>query len=205
MFDRESYQRACSGLCLGQEKLEEMIRMTENQKKRAVRPVRVVLLAAALAAVLGVSALAAVPAVQELILSFTQYTMTMNNGAQMDVSTLTTPSMALEDREGRKIFTLDDQEYDITDALERDGKYVVETDEATLTVTPDGTATLTFRDTNESFLFDLYADGMSVTNSEEWEIAKATPDDHPEDWDAARTFQYTENDDGSITATGGEE
>lgn len=205
MFDPKGYREDCARLALGQEKIEEMIRMTENENKKSFRrPLRVALIAAAAVALLTVTAFAAVPAVQKLIVSFNQYTITAKDGAQMDVSAITIPNMALEDWEGRRIFTLDDQEYDITDALERDGKYVVETDEVTLTVTPDGTATLVFRDTGESFVLDLYAEGMGVTNSEEWQMAKPTPGAHPENWDAAQTFQYTENDDGSITVTDGE-
>lgn len=212
MFDPKTYQKACDDLTLAPEKLERMIQMTtENAPKRSRRALRVALIAAACVAALSITAFAAVPAVQEFFASFTQYTMTAENGEQVDVSALATPYMTLEDREGRKIFTLDDREYDITDALEQDGKYVVETDNATITVTPDGTATLTFRDTNESFAFDLYDDGMGLTFPEEWQgevdsegnVTSVTVD-VPENGDETQSFQYTENDDGTVTVTDSE-
>lgn len=156
MFDRESYQRACSGLRLGQEKLEEMIQMTENQKKgRAVRPVRVVLLAAALAAVLGVSALAANPEVAEQVQNFIfGYTLTftslegsdMEAGVAMEgsvetnvMAAMTLPPMAYEVRDGRNILTIDGEERDVTEAMEKDGCYETKGEGYSLKLMPDGT------------------------------------------------------------------
>ena len=67
MFDQSSYCNDCAKITLGADKIEEMILMTENQKKKALRfPKRAALLAAALVAALCLTAAAAeVPAVQE--------------------------------------------------------------------------------------------------------------------------------------------
>lgn len=159
MFDREEYKRACSGLTLGQGKLEEMIVMTENQnKKRTVRPVRVVLLAAALAAVLGVTALAANPAVQEQIKDFFMsfsyvstgdtpgsFSVTAEGDAEgMSIGAL--PEMAYEVRDGRNIFTIGGEERDVTGAMAKDGCYETAGEGYTLKLMPDGTALLELAD-----------------------------------------------------------
>lgn len=163
MFDREEYKRACSGLTLGQGKLEEMIVMTENQnKKRTVRPVRVVLLAAALAAVLGVTALAANPAVQEQIKDFFMsfsyvstgdtpgsFSVTLEGdpeGGDLLQTINAVPEMAYEVRDGRNIFTIGGEERDVTGAMEKDGCYETAGEGYTLKLLPDGTALLELTD-----------------------------------------------------------
>lgn len=146
MFDQERYQNACARLSLGQEKLEEMIAMTENTKakKRLSRPLRAALIAAACVAALTVTAMAA-PAVQQL---FTTYTITFRNANSTTAFTL--PTLALEEREGRSILSVNGLETDVTDAFAKDGKYVANVDGVDLTVQPDGWVTVTMETDEDS-------------------------------------------------------
>lgn len=134
MFDQERYQNACARLTLGQEKWEEIIAMTENTsaKKRLSRPVKTILIAAACVAALTVTAMAA-PAVQQL---FTTFTITYVDDSTQTAFTM--PTLALEQREDRSILTVDGEETDVTDAFAQDGQYVLDLDQATVTVKPDG-------------------------------------------------------------------
>ena len=66
MFDPNAYRETCSELRLSEEKLQEVIRMTEQANhKTGRRPLRVGLIAAALCALLAVSVSAANPQVLE--------------------------------------------------------------------------------------------------------------------------------------------
>ena len=164
MFDRNSYREDCARLTLGQEKIQEMITMTENKKKRfGGHPVRTVILAAALAACLGLTAFAATPAGQEviqgIIVTFT-YTEMGDNGYILSlkddvvgyvgdmgdlgvVSATVLPTLDYEERDGRQILILDGEELDVTEAMEKDGFYERELEGASLRVAADGTATVT--------------------------------------------------------------
>jgi len=86
MFDPSCYRNDCARLVLGREKIEEMISMTEdqNRKKRALRPVRAVVIAAALAACLGATAFAASPAGQELLEEFTMRFVVSDGQTEVD-------------------------------------------------------------------------------------------------------------------------
>ena len=119
MFDQSSYCNDCAKITLGADKIEEMILMTENQKKKALRfPKRAALLAAALVAALCLTAAAAeVPAVQEFFA--TVFVTISTNG---DLATgLTLPTVAVEEREGRSILIVNGEETDVTDALAKEG------------------------------------------------------------------------------------
>lgn len=140
MFDPKSYRKACAGLTLDTEKIEEMIVMTENQKKTVRRPVRVAMLAAAMVAALGISASAAsIPAVQEFFATVF-VTVSTNGGTFGD---LAVPTMAVEQREGRTLLVLDQKEMDITDSLARDGEYLYEGEGYEVHVDAEGVAVLT--------------------------------------------------------------
>lgn len=158
MFDQERYQNACAQLILGQEKWEEIIAMTENTsaKKRLSRPVKTILIAAACVAALTVTAMAA-PAVQRLFLT---YTITYRNADSTTAFTL--PTLALEEREGRNILTVDDVETDVTDAFAQDGQYTMVVDGATITVKPDGWVEVQMAGSQESgpitYTFNLKED-----------------------------------------------
>ena len=55
MYDLNAYRERCSELCLSEDKLQEVIAMTEQTKKNSVRrPLRVGLIAAALCAKEGI-------------------------------------------------------------------------------------------------------------------------------------------------------
>ncbi len=173
MFDRENYQNACAQLSLGQEKLEEMIAMTENTKakKRLSRPMKTVLIAAACVAALSVTAMAA-PAVQQL---FTTYTITYRTSGSSTVFTL--PTLSMEERDGRSILTVDDEEFDMTDSFAQNGQYKMNADGADITVTPDGWVTI-LMDTGEdgpiTYTFNLNAqDGDSLPASIQVDGAEA--------------------------------
>lgn len=153
MFDPKSYCKACDRLNLDEEKIKEMIAMTENQKKPAYRPVRAALVAAALAAALGITASAAeLPAVKEFFA-----TIFVTVSGDVGDTGLRLPDVAVEKREGRFILILDGEETDVTDALARDGKYLYEGDGFEVAVDGNGVATVT----------SYGDDGMSITYSTE--------------------------------------
>jgi len=141
MFDPQNYREACSQLTLGQEKIEEMISMTEDRKrKRLHRPARVLLVAAALAGALCVTAAAAeVPAVKEFFATvFVSISVDDKIAAGISL-----PSVAVEKQEERTILHVNGEEIDVTDALAREGAYLYEGDGFTVEVDKDGVATAT--------------------------------------------------------------
>lgn len=141
MFDRSSYCNACARMTLGADKIEEMISMTENQEKKALRfPKRAALVAAALAGALCVTAAAAeVPAVQEFFATVFVTVSTKDGVA----AGLNIPSVSVEEREGRSILIVDGEETDVTDALAKDGKYLYEGDGFEVEVDEHGAAIIT--------------------------------------------------------------
>lgn len=142
MFDLKSYCESCDRLTLSTEKMEEMIFMTENQneKRTARRPARILLIAAAVAAALGITASAAeLPAVQEFFANiFVTVSVTDGSFKGMEI-----PTMAVEQREGRTLLVLDQEEIDVTDALARDGEYLYKGEGYEVHVDADGLAVLT--------------------------------------------------------------
>ena len=168
MFDPKRYQNACAQLRLGQEKWEEIITMTENTraKKRLSRPVKTILIAAACVAALTVTAMAA-PAVRQLLMPAT-ITITSLNGEDGQVQAFTMPSLALTEQDGRSIFTVDDQDIDVTDAFSQDGQYVMAVDGATITVKPNGMVEVSMTDVNGAplvYTFDLAEEAQWQSNA----------------------------------------
>ncbi len=141
MFDLKSYRKACDRMTLDAEKIEEMIAMSENMSKKSIRrPARMAAVAAALVAALGITASAAeLPAVKEFFATVF-VTVTTNDGKLADMSI---PTMAVEERDGRTFLLLDKEEIDVTDALNRDGKYVHEGGDYTVEVDESGSARMT--------------------------------------------------------------
>lgn len=141
MLDMRDYRNACDRLRLDTETLEEMIEMTENQKKKVLgRPARAMLVAAALVAAMAVTASAAeLPAVQQF---FAKVFVTVNtdDGA---LKGLSIPDLAVEEREGRTILLLDGAEIDVTDDLSKAGEYLYEGEDYEVRVDGDGVAVLT--------------------------------------------------------------
>lgn len=165
MFDPNQYRTDCARLTLGAEKLEEIITMTENTKKKPMsRPMKAALIAAACVAALTVTAMAT-PAMQQL---FTTYTITFRSADSATAYTL--PTLALEERDGRSILTVNDLETDVTDAFAKNGQYEMNVDGADITVKPDGWVTVTMA-TNEdtgpiTYTFSLNAqdsDGLPTS------------------------------------------
>lgn len=197
MFDQERYQNACAQLTLGQEKWEEIIAMTENTsaKKRLSRPVKTILIAAACVAALTVTAMAA-PAVQQLFLT---YTITYRNADTQTAFTM--PTLALEQREDRSILTVDGEETDVTDAFTQDGQYVLDLDQATVTVKPDGWVEVQMAGGGESgpitYTFNLTEDAplTGVGN-----VKIATEGDV--DSDAFGSYEVTVDENDNIQVTG---
>lgn len=163
MFDEKTYCEACDHLILGTEKLEELIAMTENtdNKKRLSRPVKTVLIAAACVAALCVTAFAA-PAVQKMFMSFS-VTVTDRDGNVGDAQMFVCPDLALEKKDGKDILTVNDEEIDVTDAFAKDGKYVLEEDGATVTVTPDGEVTVNMDTADGPVVYTFSLTGDTVT------------------------------------------
>ena len=134
MFDPKLYHDVCSEMHISEEKLQEVIHMTEQNKKRAIRrPLRVGLAAAAVCALLVGTAGAANPEfLEEIMLSIRsavvvseyQQELTMEDGSQMTV--LHFPDVSVEERDGRTILIVNGAETDITDALAQEGRYVWE-------------------------------------------------------------------------------
>lgn len=132
MYDLNAYRERCSELCLSEDKLQEVIAMTEQTKKNSVRrPLRVGLIAAALCALLVISVSAANPEVLEGIMTAIRSSvavgeyrqdLTMDTGEQ--VVALAYPEVSVEEREGQVLLTVDGQETDITDALNEKGSYL---------------------------------------------------------------------------------
>lgn len=130
MFDPKLYREACRELTAPQEKIEEIITMTEKTNQKHRRPLRTVMIAAAAVAVMvvGVSA-ANTESVQEFLYNIVasvkvgdfRQDMTTQDGEQVRVFSI--PDAAVENRDGRAILVVGEDEVDITDELERAGQY----------------------------------------------------------------------------------
>ena len=151
MFDPRLYRNACSELRPSEEKIEEMIAMTANHgcKKKIRHPLRMGAVIAATMALLTIGASAA--ANPEMVASFTMQIASVFQVGELrqdlttdtgeTVTALEIPEARVEDRDGRAILAVMDQEIDITDALTEDGRYEYkyEDEGAQLTVLVEGT------------------------------------------------------------------
>lgn len=150
MFDPRLYRNACSELRASEDKIEEMIAMPckHDIQKKHRHPLRMGAVIAATMALLTVGASAA--ANPEFLEGFTmqiasvlqvgELRQDMTTGEGVTISTLELPEARVEDRGGRAILVVLDQEIDITDALTRDGQYEYkyEDEGAELTVLVEG-------------------------------------------------------------------
>ena len=132
MFDSRLYREACRELCAPEEKVEEIVTMSQQNHTKSRRPVRAVLIAAA-AAMMAVGVSAANPqTVQELFFQIAtviqvdefRQEMTTEDGEQVTV--FHTPEVYVENRAERALLVVNGEETDITDALLQDGRYVYE-------------------------------------------------------------------------------
>ena len=133
MFDPQVYREACGKMTVPQDKLEEMIAMTKTQQKKVRRPFRAALIAAAAVAMMAVGVGAANPeAVQELfvhiaaVVRVDEYRQEMVTSEGESITVLNNPEVNVENRDGQAVLTVDEEEVDITQALEEQGTYVYE-------------------------------------------------------------------------------
>lgn len=133
MFDHNAYRERCSELHISEEALQEVIEMAEQKQKKPVRrPLRVGLIAAAVTAALMVTVSAANPEALQGLLATIRTSTAMGEYREeivMDdtgetVTALRLPDTAVGEKDGRIILTVDGEETDITDAMERDGSYL---------------------------------------------------------------------------------
>lgn len=150
MFDPRLYREACRELKAPEDKIEEVIEMTENINKKKRRPLRAVLICAAAFAMMVVGVSAANPGMVEAfagriaeVIQINQYRMELTTEDGLKITVFSAPQAAVEDRDGRAILLIDGEEVgDITDELNADGRFYYEsaTEEGLLTVTVEGTA-----------------------------------------------------------------
>ena len=129
MFDPRSYREACGELRVSPETIEEVISMTEQKKQRR-RPLRAALVAAAAVALMVVGVSAAHPEMLEEItlrvaqvLQVGELRQDLTTETGETVVALEIPEARLEDRDGRAVLLVMGEEIDVTDALEKDGRY----------------------------------------------------------------------------------
>ncbi|MCI9155710.1 MAG: hypothetical protein HFF44_02075 [Lawsonibacter sp.] len=149
MFDPKLYREACRELTAPEDKIEEIIAMTDKTNKKRIRPLRTALVCAAAVAMMVVSVAAANPeATQEFWLTLRnavqvdQYRMDLTTEDGEKVSVISIPKARLENRDGRAVLMVDGKDVaDITDALAREQHYVYEdvAEGSKISVTVDGT------------------------------------------------------------------
>ena len=130
MFDRRLYHELCRELRPPEGKIEEIIAMTEQSSKKHRRPVRTMLVVAATVALLAVGVSAAnTEALEGIVMQIAavlqvgelRQELTTAEGTTMTM--LEFPEAKVEDRDGRAVLLVMDEEIDITDALAENGKY----------------------------------------------------------------------------------
>ncbi len=149
MFDPRVYREACRELTAPEDKIEEIITMTEHTNKKVRRPLRTALICAAAVAMMVVGVSAANPEAAQ------EFWLTLRNAVQVDqyrvdlttddgekVSVISVPHARLENRDGRAVLMVNGKDVaDITDALARERHYVYEdvAEGSKISVTVDGT------------------------------------------------------------------
>ena len=149
MFDPKLYREACRELRAPEDKIEEIIAMTEKTNKKHIRPLRTALIAAAAMAMMVVSVAAADPEGFEsflinigTVVRVDRYRSDVTTEDGETFSMVQSPEAKVENREGRAILVVNGEDAaDITDALAQDQHYVFEdfTEDTRITITVDGT------------------------------------------------------------------
>lgn len=149
MFDLKLYREACRELSVPEDKIEEIIAMTENTGKKRMRPMRTALICAAAVAMMVVSVAAANPEGFESflidigsIVRVDRYRSDVTTEDGETFSMVQSPEAKVENRDGRAILVVNGEDAaDITDALTQDQHYVFEdfTEDTRITITVDGT------------------------------------------------------------------
>lgn len=182
MFDPKLYREACREITAPEDKIEEIIAMTEKTNKRRIRPLRTALIAAAAVAMMVVSVAAANPEMVEdftmriaSIIHVDQYRMDITTEDGELVSVFSVPEALVEDRDGRAMLVFDGEDVaDITDALKAEGRYAYEdtNEEGTrLTVVVEGwldswTAAVTIgEDGGQAYTFSSDSEGSGSASA----------------------------------------
>jgi len=143
------YREACRELTAPEDKIEEIIAMTEHTNKKVRRPLRTALICAAAVSMMVVSVAAANPeGFQAILTEVAGYIqiddyrseLTMENGDQVTVFVI--PEAAVEERGGRAVLVIDGEAVaDVTDALNQEGRYEedIETEKNRMHITVEGT------------------------------------------------------------------
>ena len=149
MFDPKLYREACRELTAPEDKIEEIIAMTEKTNKKKFRPLRTALVCAAAMAMMVVSVAAADPEGFEFFLinigsvvRVDRYRSDVTTEDGETFSMVQSPEAKVENRDGRAILVVNGEDAaDITDALAQDQHYVFEdfTEDTRITITVDGT------------------------------------------------------------------
>ncbi len=149
MFDPKVYREACRELRAPEDKIEEVITMTENTNKKIRRPLRTALACAAAVAMMVVGVAAAAPEEFQAffinigdVVRVDRYRSDVTTEDGETFSMVASPDAKVEDRDGRAILMVNGEDAaDITDALAQDQHYVFEdfTEDTRITITVDGT------------------------------------------------------------------
>ena len=149
MFDPKLYREACRELSAPEDKIEEIIAMTEKTNRKQFRPLRTALVCAAAVAMMVVSVAAANPEeFQAFLIDVKSYVqvdryradVTMENGETF--SMVQAPKAKVENRDGRAVLVVNGEDVaDITEALSQEQHYVFEdiSEDTKITITVNGT------------------------------------------------------------------
>ena len=149
MFDPKLYREACRELTAPEDKIKEIIAMTEKTNKKKFRPLRTALICAAAMAMMVVSVAATDPEGFESFLidigsvvRVDRYRSDVTTEDGETFSMVQSPEAKVENRDGKAILVVNGEDVaDITDALAQDQHYVFEdfTEDTRITITVDGT------------------------------------------------------------------
>ena len=149
MFDPKLYREACREIEAPEDKIEEIIAMTEKTNKKKFRPLRTALVCAAAMAMMVVSVAATDPEGFESFLidigsvvRVDRYRSDVTTEDGETFSMVQSPEAKVENRDGKAILVVNGEDVaDITDALAQDQHYVFEdfTEDTRITITVDGT------------------------------------------------------------------
>ncbi|MCI8678226.1 MAG: hypothetical protein K2P16_08105 [Lawsonibacter sp.] len=149
MFDPKLYREACREITAPEDKIEEIIAMTEKTNRKQFRPLRTALVCAAAVAMMVVSVAAANPEeFQAFLIDVKSYVqvdryradVTMENGETF--SMVQAPKAKVENRDGRAVLVVNGEDVaDITEALSQEQHYVFEdiSEDTKITITVNGT------------------------------------------------------------------
>ena len=134
MFDPKQYHEVCRELRAPEDKIEEIITMTEKTNKKKLRPLRTALICAAAMAMMVVSVAAADPEGFEsflinigTVVRVDRYRSDVTTEDGETFSMVESPEAKVENREGKAILVVNGEDAaDITDALAQDQHYVFE-------------------------------------------------------------------------------